>query len=68
VAETYEHATIKILGVVNCDLLWNSVATDDILPKEFLNRCRGYVGDVLHFNPLGEAFHRYDSEGVVSLC
>jgi hypothetical protein len=35
VAEILEHATIKILGIVDCDLLWNSVVTDDILPEEF---------------------------------
>jgi hypothetical protein len=35
VAEILEHATIKILGIVDCDLLWNFVVTDDILPEEF---------------------------------
>jgi hypothetical protein len=29
-----EHDAIKILVVVNGDLLWNSITTDDILQKE----------------------------------
>jgi hypothetical protein len=28
-AEILEHGTIKILGIVDRDLLWNSIATDD---------------------------------------
>jgi hypothetical protein len=58
----------KILSIVGCDLLWNSIATDDVLPEEFLNGHRGYVGDRLHLNPLGEVFYCHDGERVVSLC
>jgi hypothetical protein len=35
--EILEHGTIKILGIVDVDLLWNSIATDDVLPKELLD-------------------------------
>jgi hypothetical protein len=31
VVEILEHAAIEILGVVDCDLLWNSVTADDVL-------------------------------------
>jgi hypothetical protein len=66
--EIFEDATIKILGVVNCGQLWNSVATDNILLEEFLDGGGGYIGDGLHFDPLDEVFDSYDGEGVVSLC
>jgi hypothetical protein len=36
VVEILEHATIEILGIVDYDLLWNSIAIDDILPDDFL--------------------------------
>jgi hypothetical protein len=36
VAEIHEHVTVNILGVVNCDLLWDSITTDNVLPKFFL--------------------------------
>jgi hypothetical protein len=68
VVEILVHATIEILGVVDCDLLWNFVATDGILPEEFLDGCGGYIGDGLRFNPLGEVFYHHDSKSVVSLC
>jgi hypothetical protein len=66
-AEILEHGTIKILGVVNYDLLWNSVATDDVLPEEFLNGGRGYVGNRLRFDPHGEVLHYDYSKSVISL-
>jgi hypothetical protein len=53
---------------VNGDLLWNSITTDDILPKEFLDSSRGYVGDGLRFDPFGEVLHCDNGKGVVSLC
>jgi hypothetical protein len=67
-ADIHEHGTIKILHVVNCDLLWNSTVTNDVLPKEFLDGCGGYIGNGLRFNPLGEVFHRYYGKSVISLC
>jgi hypothetical protein len=67
VAEILEHGTIKILGIVDCDLLWNSITTDDVLPKESLNGSGGYVGNGLRFNPFGEVLHCSDSKSVVSL-
>jgi hypothetical protein len=47
-AEILEHDTIEILGVVDCDLLWNSIVTNDVLPKEFLDGCGGYIGNGTH--------------------
>jgi hypothetical protein len=63
-----EHGTIKILGVVNGDLLWNSIVTNDVQPEEFLDGGGGYVGDRLCFNPFGEILHHDNGEGVLSLC
>jgi hypothetical protein len=67
-AETLEHGTFKILGIVNRDLLWNSIAIDDVVSEEFLNGGGGCVGDRLRFNPFGEVLHCDYSEIVVSLC
>jgi hypothetical protein len=53
VVEILEHATIKILGVVNCDLLRNSVMANDVMLEIFLYGCRGYIGDRLRLDPLG---------------
>jgi hypothetical protein len=68
VTEIIEHDTIKILGIVDCDLLRNSIAIDDVLSEEFLDGCGGYVGYRLRFNPFGEVFHCDNDESVVSLC
>jgi hypothetical protein len=67
IVEILEHGTIKILGVIDCDLLWNSIAIDDVLPEELLDGGRGYVGNTLCFNPFGEVLHYDYSESVVSL-
>jgi hypothetical protein len=40
--EILEHNTIKILGVVDGDLLRNSVMTD-VLPEKFLDGGGGYI-------------------------
>jgi hypothetical protein len=68
VAEILEHNTIEILGIVNCHLLQNLVTTNDVLLEKVLYGCRGYVGVRLRFDPLGEIFHHYNGEGVISLC
>jgi hypothetical protein len=57
IAKIHEHATIKALSIINYNLLWNSIVTDDVLPEEFLDRCGGYVSDGLRLNPLGEIFN-----------
>jgi hypothetical protein len=67
-AEILEHGTIKILGVVDSDLMWNSIATDVVLPEELLDGGRGYIGNRLCFNPFGEILHCDYGESVVSLC
>jgi hypothetical protein len=68
VAEILEHGTIKVFSVVDCDLLWNSIATDDVLPEEFLDGHRGNIGDGLCLDPLGEILHCHDGERVFSFC
>jgi hypothetical protein len=37
VTEILEHGTIKILDIIDGDLLRNSVMIDDVLPKKILN-------------------------------
>jgi hypothetical protein len=68
VVEILEHAAVKVLGIADCDLLRNSIAAYNVLPKKFLYSCQGHVGDRLHLDPLGEIFHRYYDESVISLC
>jgi hypothetical protein len=43
VIEILEHGTIEILGIIDCDLLRNSVATDDSLLEESLDSGGGAV-------------------------
>jgi hypothetical protein len=62
-----EHGTIKTLGIVDSCLLRDSVASDDVLPKKFLNSGKGYIGYRLCFNPFGKVLDRDNGEGVVSL-
>jgi hypothetical protein len=35
--------------------------------KNFLDCCRGYIGDMLRLDPLGEIFRYHDGEDIVSL-
>jgi hypothetical protein len=67
VAEILEHGTTEILGVVGCNLLWNSTVRDDVLPEESLDCCGGYVGNGLRFNPFGKVLHCNNTKSVVSL-
>jgi hypothetical protein len=66
--EILDHGAIKVLGIVNGDLLRNSIATNDVLPEKFLNCGRGYIGYRFCFNPFGEVLHCDDGIGVISLC
>jgi hypothetical protein len=52
--EILEHGTVKILGVVDGDLMRNSVMTDDVLKEKFLDSGGGYVGYWFHFHPIVE--------------
>jgi hypothetical protein len=51
-AEILEHCIIKILCVINYEVLRDTIAADDILPDEFFDGCRDYVCDGLCLNPL----------------
>jgi hypothetical protein len=66
--EILEHGTIEILGIVDGDLLRNSVTTDDVLPKKFLEGGRCYICYWFCFNPFGEVLDYDNGECVVSLC
>jgi hypothetical protein len=67
-AEILEHCTVKILGIIECDVLGNLVATDDILRKELFEGCRAYVCDGSPLNPFFEVFDYHNSEGVIARC
>jgi hypothetical protein len=41
--EILEHGTIKILGIVDNDLLRNSIMTDDVLLEKILDVDGGYI-------------------------
>jgi hypothetical protein len=41
--EIQEHYAIKILGIVDCDVSGNAVATEDILAEELFDGCGAYV-------------------------
>jgi hypothetical protein len=66
--EILEDSTIEILGIVDGDLLRNSVTTNDVLQEKFLDGGRGYICYWFHFIPFGEVLDCDNSEGVVSLC
>jgi hypothetical protein len=66
--EILEHGTIKILGVVDGDLLRNSITTGDALLEKFLDAGGGYVCYWFRFDPFGEVLDCDNGEGVVSLC
>jgi hypothetical protein len=66
--EILEYGTIKILGIIDGDLLRNSITTEDVLPEKFLDSGGGYVSYWFHFNPFGEVLDCDNGEGVVSLC
>jgi hypothetical protein len=68
VTKILEHGTIKILGIVNSDLLRNSTMTDDVLPEKFMDGSGCYIGYMFCFNPFDEVLHCDDGEGVISLC
>jgi hypothetical protein len=48
VAEILEHVIVKVLGIIDCDLLWDDITVDDVFLAEFFDSCEGYVGDELH--------------------
>jgi hypothetical protein len=66
-AEFLEHVIVKLLGIVNGDFSWYTIAVDDVLPEEFLDNHGAYVWVGLHLSPFCEILNRYNSEGVVAL-
>jgi hypothetical protein len=68
VTEIFEHCAIKILGVIDRNLLRNFIAIDDVLLEIFLDGCGAYISYGLHFDPLGKVLSRDDGEGVIALC
>jgi hypothetical protein len=67
VTKKFKHCTFEILGIIDGGLLRDSVATDDVLPENFLDGGGGYVGHGLRFNPFGVVFYCDNGEGVIPL-
>jgi hypothetical protein len=65
--EILEHGTIKILGIIDGDLLRNSIATEDVLPEKFLDGGEIYIGYWFCFNPFGEVLDCDNGKAIVSL-
>jgi hypothetical protein len=68
IIEILEYGIVKILGIIDGDLLRNSVTTDDILLEKFLNGGGSDIGYRFCFNPFGEVLNCDNGEGVISLC
>jgi hypothetical protein len=67
-AEILEHVTIKVLGIVDRDLLWDAIMTDNVFPKEVFDSSGVYVGDGLHLNSFHKILDYPNGEGVIALC
>jgi hypothetical protein len=67
-AKILEQYAVEILGIINCDVLGNTITTDDILLEELFDSCGAYVCDRFCLNPLHEVLDCHDSEGVIVLC
>jgi hypothetical protein len=67
-AEILEHVTIKVLGIVDRDLLWDAIMTDNVFPKEVFDSGGVYVGDGLHLNSFRKILDYPNGEGVIALC
>jgi hypothetical protein len=63
-----EHCIVEVLGVVDCNVLGNAVAIDDILLEELFNSCGDDVCDRFFLNPLCEVLDCHHDEGVIALC
>jgi hypothetical protein len=66
-AEILEHVTVDVLGIINCDLLWDAIMTDNVLLEEFFDSSRGYVGDRLRLNPFHEILNYHNGEGIIAM-
>jgi hypothetical protein len=53
-AKILEHVIVKLLGIVDYDVLGDDITADDVLPEKFLNGCRAYVCNRLCLNPFCE--------------
>jgi hypothetical protein len=62
-----EHFIVKVLCVVDCNVSGDTIAANDILPKEFFDCCKAYIGERLCLYPLCELFNYHNGEGVVVL-
>jgi hypothetical protein len=66
-AEILKHVIVELLGIVNNDFSWDTIAIDDVLPKKIIHGCGAYVCNRLHLNPFYEILNCYNGKGVVAL-
>jgi hypothetical protein len=66
--EIFEHCTVKVFCVINCDLSGNTVSTNNVPLEEPFDGGGAYICDTLCLNPLCEVFDCHDGEGVIVLC
>jgi hypothetical protein len=65
--EILEHCTIKVLCVIDRNVVGNAIVTDDILLEELFDCCRAYICDRLRLNPLCEVLDCHHDERVIAL-
>jgi hypothetical protein len=63
-----EHRVVKILGIIDCDMLWDTVTIDDVWTEEFFYGCEAYISHWLRLDPFHEVLDGHDGEGVIALC
>jgi hypothetical protein len=66
-AEIPEVLAVELFVVVDCEFGWDSEATDNVLPEEFLSGLRCYYGYYPSLNPLCEIFDGNEGELEVPL-
>jgi hypothetical protein len=66
-AEILEHVVVGLLGIVNGDFSWDTIAAEDVLPEKFLDGCGAYARDKRCLNLFCEILNYYNGKGVVAL-
>jgi hypothetical protein len=61
ITEFLESFGIELCSIVHSYSLWYAEATNNVLPKEFLDCDRSYCGQRLRFNPLGKIFYSHNN-------
>jgi hypothetical protein len=68
ITEFLEGFGIKLCSIIHSYSLWYAEATNNVLPKEFLDYDRSYCGQRLRINPLGKIFYSHHNIFQITLC